>query len=313
MYKENPFTRIPNSIGKLSAEEISIMFHILANSDDWVINRDDILRKSKLGKTRFTKAWNHLKELGYINVTRLPGKNGQFNYHYTIYEIPEVQNQSKVIDKPSNDHRTTETHTTVTGGTNNYYITNTKEKTGTGIVSNALATKCRERHDQKEIGPNILDQEKTNEDILQIVPPPQLCFGSVRDNDEDHIQGPNITSPTQVPNNTIPIVPLNSRSDQPEDHHGPISSEVYYSGKDEISPQVQEILDNLEYIPNDGLREMIDIYYTKHFPNWENLLKKKHLQAFVKETLKLVVPDTLATELLTEYNIRLKKEAYKKH
>ena len=64
--KENPFTRMPNSIGNLKADEIGIMFHILSNSDDWVINKDDILSKSKLGKGRFTKSWNHLKKLGYI-------------------------------------------------------------------------------------------------------------------------------------------------------------------------------------------------------------------------------------------------------
>lgn len=309
--KENPYTQIPNSIRNLEVEEIGIMFHILSNSDDWVINKNDILRKSKLGKTRFTNAWNHLKELGYIIVTRLPRKNGQFNYHYTIYAKPEVQNQSSAIDKPSTGHRSTETHTTVTGDTNNYYITNTKEKTSTGIVSNGLATEWRGRHDQKEIGPILLGQEKTHEDILQIVPPPQHCFGSVRDNDEGHIQDPKTTSASHS-NNTIPIIPANTSRDRPEDQ-GPISSETYYSGREKISPQTQEILDDLEIMPSKDIKDLIDVYYIEDFPNWEYLLRKKQLQGFVKETSKLFVPDTLATELLTEYNIRLKKEAYKKH
>ena len=239
---KDPFTRISNSIAKLPAVEAGIMLQILSNSDDWVINKKVVRDKSGLGEVSFTKAWNHLKELGYITRRMSPTQNGQFCHHYTIHEIPEVQNPLSEIDNPSMDNRSTETHTTVTGGTNNNYIINNEEKISSGIVSNALATKCRERHDQKEIRPNILDQENINEDNLQIVPPPQHCFGSVRDNDEDHNKGPNITSPSLAPNNTIPIIPVKTRRDQPEDHQEPLSIEVWYSGKDEISLQTQEIL-----------------------------------------------------------------------
>ncbi len=79
---------------------------------------------------------------------------------------------------------------------------------------------------------------------------------------------------------------------------------------------LKSILQKQSYVANisdDVLINMIDGYYIKQFPNWKYLLKKKQLQGFVKETSKLVVPDTLATELLTEYSIRLKKEAYKEH
>ena len=196
-----------------------------------------------------------------------------------------------VIDKPSNDHRTTETQTTVTGGTNNYYITNTKEETSTGIVSNGLATEWRGRHDQKEMGPNILGQEKTNEDILQIVPPPQLCFGSVRDNHKDLKED---------------IKVIYSQLEEPSEI---ISSEEWYPEHFNISDEEREAIEDLENLPLDFLKEMLDAEYLDKIPHWEDLLKNKYqsTHTFLKETSKLHKPGIVAIETLTEYNIRIKR------
>jgi len=312
-YIKNPYTKISNSIAKLPAPEAGIMFQILSNSDDWVINKEVVRERSGLGKDRFRKAWNHLKELGYITRRIIPSQNGQFCHHYTIYEIPEVQNPSSEIDKPSMDNRSTETHTMVTGTTNNNQVINEDQKTILSSGSDGLSTEVEVRPGNNNTGPNILGLENTTNEELQIVPHPPLCFGGVRDNSKDQVQDPITKLPSQASKNTVPTSPVSNKNYQPEVSQDPISCEVYYSGKDEISPQTQDILDNLEHISDDVLINMIDGYYTKWFPNWEHLLRKKRLQGFVKETSKLVVPDTLATELLTEYNIRLRKEAYKKH
>jgi hypothetical protein len=308
---DNPFTRISNSIANLKADEAGIMLQILSNSDSWVINKEVVMKRSKLGKTRFTKAWNHLKELGHITLNKLPMENGKFCYQYTIYEIPEAQNRFTVIDKPYTDYRSTENGSTVTGGTNNYQVTN-NEKVTTGTSVSNSRNGVEVRHQYKKKGPILLGQKEIEKIDSQIVPPPQLCFGSVRDNDPAHEEDPSRTSPTQAPNNTIPIIPVNSGSEQSEDQKGSFSSEVCYSGKDKISAQTQEILDDLENISNDGLKEMINIYYTEDYPNWEYLLEKKHLQNFLKETSKLAKPDILAIETLTEYYNRIKKAAYQK-
>ena len=309
---DNPFTRVSNSIANLKADEAGIMLQILSNSDSWVINKAVVLKRSKLGKTRFTKAWNHLKELGYITVARLSTKNGQFYSHYTIYEIPAVENQSTVTDKPYTDNRSTGNGSTVTGGTNNYYITSNEEETTGTSVSNSR-NRCEVRHQHEKKGPILLGQKEIEKIDSQIVPHPQHCFGSVRDNDTAQKEDPSIISPTQVPINTIPIIPVNSESEQKEDQNLSFSSEVCYSGKNYISPQTQEILDDLENIPNEDLIVMINIYYEEDIPNWENLLKEKHLQGFLKGTSKLGKPDVLTMELVTEYKNRLKKEAYEKH
>jgi predicted transcriptional regulator len=309
---DNPFTHISNSIANLKADEAGIMLQILSNADSWVINKDVVLKRSKLGKTRFTKAWNHLKELGHITLKKLPIENGKFCYQYTIYEIPEVQNPSKVIDKPYTDYRTTVSRTTVTGGTNNNYITNNEEETTGTSVSNSR-NRCEVRHQHKIKGPILLGQKEINKNDSQIVPHPQLCFGSVRDNDTAQKEDPSIISPTQAPINTIPSIPVNSGSEPAEDQNPSFSSEVCYSRKNYISPQTQEILDDLENIPNEDLIVMINIYYEEDIPNWGNLLKEKPLQGFLKGTSKLVKPDIPTIEILTEYKNRLKKEAYKKH
>lgn len=316
----HPFTRISNSIGNLKADEIGIMFHLLSNSDDWIINKEDIRKKSKLGERRFDTAWNHLKKLRYIIIEKLPGEHGKFCYRYIINEEPTPQNVG-VEPEVHSGGTDNFTRPTLPGygnpglenrGTNNNYI-NKNQKTTASSGSDGLSTKVEVRPGNNNIGPNILDHENKINEELQIVPHPSLCCGEVRDNDEGQIQGPNMISPIDVPNNTTPIVPINSRSGKPEDHQGPISVEVCYSGREKICPQTQEILDNLENVSDDVLINMIDGYYIKQCPNWEYLLRKKQIQGFVKETSKFVVPDTLATELLTQYNIRLKKEAYKKH
>lgn len=309
---KHPYTRISNSIANLKADEAGIMLQILSNADSWVINKAVVMQRSKLGRDRFAKAWNHLKELGHITLRKLPMENGKFCYEYTIYEIPAAENQPTAIDKPYTDSRSTENGSTVTGGTNNYYITSNEEQiTGTS-VSNSR-TKCEVRHQHNKKGPILLGQKEINKNDSQIVPHPHNSFESVRDNDPDQKEDPSMISPTQVPINTIPIIPVNSESEQTEDQNPSFSSEVCYSGKNIISAEVQEILDDLENIPNEVLKELINISYVEDFPNWEYLLKKKHLQGFLKETSKMVQPDILSIETVTEYKNRLKKEAYEKH
>lgn len=85
---EHPFTRMSNTVLNLKADEVGIMFQILSNSDKWIINKNDVWKKSKLGKDRFERAWKHLKELGYIVINKTPMNDGKFGYSYIIYEIP---------------------------------------------------------------------------------------------------------------------------------------------------------------------------------------------------------------------------------
>ncbi len=314
--KENPFTRIANSILNLKADEVGIMLQILSNSDSWVINKDVVWKRSKLGERRFDRAWNHLKGLGYIEVEKRPMKNGKFCYHYIIHEVPGIQNGGTdikpevhfggMVDKTRPTLPGGGKPGLVNGGTNNYYITNTNSNNPDGSNSRKGV---EVRPDQKILDPKILDLDNNS----QIVPHPSLCLGEVRDNEKGQHEGPNMISPTHAPINTIPITPANAVGEQTKDQNISFSSEFCYSGKNKISDEVQEIIDNLEIIPKDDLKKMIHIFYEENIPNWDALLKKKQLHYFLKDTAKLGKPDVLTIELLTEYHNRLKKETYKKY
>ena len=72
-------------------------------------------------------------------------------------------------------------------------------------------------------------------------------------------------------------------------------------------------MDNLESIPDDKLKEIVNIYYKEELPNWEELLKDKLLHIFLKETFKIHKTDSLVIATLTGYKNRLKRESYKKY
>jgi len=318
--RDNPFTRISNSIAKLPAVEAGIMLQILSNSDDWVINKEVIKKRSGLGRDGFKGAWNSLKSKGYISVNRIPTQNGKFQYEYIIYEDPENHNPPSLIEEPTTDIRSTETrttitlptvnHTTVTGGTNNYYINKEAQETISSSGSDGLPTKVEVRPGNNNNRPIMLGPEKEIEKDLQIVPPPSLCGGEGRDDDgAQYLEPePRLSQPSGYSNFTTET----PSSLETEGLDGPISGEVCFSKKNKISAGEKEIMDNLEIIPNDVLKDLIHIFYKEDLPNWEVLLRNQHLHFFLKDTAKFAKPDVITKELLTEYYNRLEKEKYRK-
>lgn len=288
-------------MGDLRAEEIGIMFHILSNSDNWILNKDDIMKKSKLGKDRFKTCWNHLKELGYIVINKLPVKDGKFNYSYTIYEKPVALKPNTVDSHQSSNHNTfhhtTENSIMETMGTNNNHTTITR--TTSGGVSNSR-NEVEVRHAQKTMDPEILDQALDQKNIcndnIQIVPHPSLCSGSVRDigagqerttSNEVPDFGPELNISSTDPvlkkdiegsgwNNNI-TASVNQRfSDSSITSSNSISN--FWPTKDEFEPNEEDVI---------NFTEAIDDLMTEEFPNWKSSLKKKPLYAFLAETQKV--------------------------
>lgn len=297
------------------------MLQILSNSDDWIINRETVQKNSGLKDIRFSNTWKNLQELGYIKQERLPMKNGQFQYHYTIYENPEMQNPPSEIERPTevtlpmenHDSETLTTvnhptviHTTVSGGTNNNYRNKEAQETISSSGSDGLPTKVEVRPGNNNTRPIMLGPENEH----QIVPPPSLCGGEGRDDDGAQYLEPEPR--LSQPSGYSSITTDTASSIETKGQDAGISGEVCYSEKNKIASGEQEILDNLEIIPKDTLKELIHIFYEEDLPNWEVLLRKKHLHYFLKDTAKLGKPDVLTIELLTEYYNRLKKEQYRK-
>lgn len=85
--KEHPFTRISNRLicdQKLSDTEVGIMVRILANSDDWIINKEYQQKRSLLTRGTFNTAWRNLVANGYIVQTK--NFKPKISYVYTIFE-----------------------------------------------------------------------------------------------------------------------------------------------------------------------------------------------------------------------------------
>ena len=258
--KNNPFTRLSNLIGNLKADEAGIMFQILSNSDKWVLNKDDVMKKSKLGRDRFDRAWDHLKDQGYIVINKIPMKGGKFGYSYTIYEIPGVQNRDKGIEKPDTDYHSLENGNTETGGTNNNYITTNIEITTTGV---GVDPRNEVKGDTDQNEDLVLEPGEIIE--IENVPTPSLRCGEGRDNQED----PKIKSPI----------------------------EVFGSGKYMITSEFScknnsnSVLDDMEpeWTDDDikNFQLVIDDLYNDKLPNWNTLLKTKPLYSFISETSKI--------------------------
>lgn len=88
--KEHHFTRISNQLindERLSDCEVGIMVRILTNSDEWIINKEHLAKKSLMTKGSFTSAWKKLIEFGYIKQNKVKGK-GKVYYEYEITENP---------------------------------------------------------------------------------------------------------------------------------------------------------------------------------------------------------------------------------
>lgn len=76
---------------RLSSTELGIMVRILSNCDTFVLNACHIQRTSKLTDTQFKKAWNRLKELGYLKNSRIQG-----GYSWTVNEESEEEEATVV-------------------------------------------------------------------------------------------------------------------------------------------------------------------------------------------------------------------------
>lgn len=100
--KSNYYTKMSNDIAednRLNATQMGIMFLILKNSDDFVLNKGYIRKKSGLGERAFATAWKALVKYGYITEERVNTPSGAV-YNYVVKEHPgdEVE-----IETPKTD------------------------------------------------------------------------------------------------------------------------------------------------------------------------------------------------------------------
>lgn len=89
------YTPISNEILQsktLTAEQKSILVHLLSLPEDWVVYKTEIWKEMNIGRDRFNKAWTRLVELGYIYSIKMIDSDTNLikGYNHIVYEEPLV-------------------------------------------------------------------------------------------------------------------------------------------------------------------------------------------------------------------------------
>tara|TARA_R110002050_G_scaffold187306_1_gene321744 strand:- start:20562 stop:21635 length:1074 start_codon:yes stop_codon:yes gene_type:complete len=106
--KDNFYSKIDNRLIKneeLSADSKIVMISILAESDSYIVYKENLKKRLRIGTQRFNKAWSELISHGYIMDKGQSRYDGKFqNRMYEIFECPEDAEDSNNIQRdPNND------------------------------------------------------------------------------------------------------------------------------------------------------------------------------------------------------------------
>lgn len=87
------YTPISNDILQskiLTAEQKSILVHLLSLPEDWVVYKTEIWKEMNIGRDRFNKSWTGLVKLGYIQSIKMIDTQSNLikGYNHIIYEEP---------------------------------------------------------------------------------------------------------------------------------------------------------------------------------------------------------------------------------
>jgi hypothetical protein len=87
------YTPINNDILQskiLTAEQKSILVHLLSLPEDWIVYKTEIWKDMNIGRDRFNKSWAGLVELGYIVSVKMIDTTSNLikGYNHVVYEQP---------------------------------------------------------------------------------------------------------------------------------------------------------------------------------------------------------------------------------
>lgn len=102
--REKPFTQISNHL--LRDENISLkakgLYSLIAsylNMIDFVLYKGTLRKNCQEGRDAFDKAWNELKNAGYLVQYKVKGDNGRFEYEYELLDEPAEEDNSKTVSQ----------------------------------------------------------------------------------------------------------------------------------------------------------------------------------------------------------------------
>lgn len=140
--KDNPYTMLSAVLLKLDGYERAIMYELLSNSDDFIINKTVIQKRLGFPHKKFNDAWRSLEDKHHILCDRKWG-----SVHWVIVENPYSKNTDIGYTDVNNGEKEAESETDRNTYTDITYtdITNTDELLTNNKKTNIKRTILRPR------------------------------------------------------------------------------------------------------------------------------------------------------------------------
>lgn len=98
--REKPFTQVSNTLLRdqnisLKAKGLYCLISSYLNMINFTLYKGTLKKSCQEGRDSFDKAWNELKEAGYLIQHKTKANNGRFIYEYELLDEPAVDNYSE--------------------------------------------------------------------------------------------------------------------------------------------------------------------------------------------------------------------------
>lgn len=98
--KDNPYVMLNKeflSDPKLSWRAKGMLTYLLSKPDNWQVNPNDLIKKSKDGRDAVYACLNELIEVGYIERNKIRNEKGHFSHiEYLVFEVHKTSRDNKV-------------------------------------------------------------------------------------------------------------------------------------------------------------------------------------------------------------------------
>lgn len=115
--KENPYTLILNSMLQsdgLTFHQKGMMAELWSKSDDWIIYKSWLMKRSELGRDAFNRQWKDLQAKGYLVKEIVRDAQGRFSkVIWHLYQTPVEVVAPEVKEVAQEDQKVKETETKV--------------------------------------------------------------------------------------------------------------------------------------------------------------------------------------------------------
>lgn len=105
--REKPFTQVSNTLLRdqnisLKAKGLYCLISSYLNMINFTLYKGTLKKSCQEGRDSFDKAWNELKEAGYLIQHKTKANNGRFIYEYELLDEPEVELEKESKKRNSN-------------------------------------------------------------------------------------------------------------------------------------------------------------------------------------------------------------------